>query len=431
MLTAMARMQPIAESRTTPTPAASSSTGAGRASSTPSQASRFRSALVGPRLKLPALGAGGRRFKSARPDHIRSTAAAPFALDSGPHLPLAAEHGITPLTAICLLSVIPDPSRPWEMEMSRIEHLESFLRAEVGEGKAPSTLRNHCMALRRLDLWLASRDGMTAATAQRLDLGDYLADLHELQPGGALNWHVAALKVYFRWLVEVGVRADNPAATLRFAPAIQRPVESLTEDEVRALVVFVARARALRFGTHRTAILLLFLIDTGARVGEALGLRLDDLSLPDGQAIIRARKTHSVRAAPISPALRRHLVSYLRRRIEHLRARGAADCGLVFCCEHGGSWSVGGAERGCRTVARLAGIRRGVHPHLLRHTFAVLSLVNGAPLPAVMALGGWRRLSTVQRYTAMSARQLAGIQAASSPLAHAGRAAFSVRMGAD
>jgi site-specific recombinase XerD len=75
------------------------------------------------------------------------------------------------------------------------------------------------------------------------------------------------------------------------------------------------------------------------------------------------------------------------------------------------------AERAFRGVGRAAGIRR-IHPHLLRHTFATQSLLNGAPLPAVMRLGGWRKLTTVQRYTYMNDAVAAEVHAKTSPLAN-------------
>lgn len=48
---------------------------------------------------------------------------------------------------------------------------------------------------------------------------------------------------------------------------------------------------------------------------------------------------------------------------------------------------------------------------------ALLLLPSGAPLPAVMRLGGWRKLSTVQRYTYMNDAVAAEVHAKTSPLA--------------
>ena len=51
------------------------------------------------------------------------------------------------------------------------------------------------------------------------------------------------------------------------------------------------------------------------------------------------------------------------------------------------------------------------------NTFATQSLLNGAPLPAVMRLGGWRKLSRVQRYTYMKDAVAAEVHSRTSPLA--------------
>jgi len=302
--------------------------------------------------------------------------------------------------------------------MENLDHVVQFLRCEQA-AKAPATVRNRLRALERYDRWLSGRDGTTGATATKLDLAEYVADLREHYPPAHVNIHVSALRVYYRWLADIEARRDNPAHGLRYLAAQSRPTASLASDEVHALLRFASRARAARFGTHRAAVLVLVLVDSGMRIGEALRLRMMDVNLLENHILITATKTRSVRLAPISPTLRPHLLAYLKRRSEHLRARHLGDCGALFVSEQGCPWPVNGAERGCRTVASLAGLTRRLHPHLLRHTWATLSLINGAPMPAVMMLGGWRKLATVQRYTQMSARQLADVQASSSPLGRA------------
>lgn len=232
---------------------------------------------------------------------------------------------------------------------------------------------------------------------------------------------MSALRVYFRWLAEVQARPDNPAAVLRFLRADAKPLESLRPEEVRTLVSFVKRAAHYRFGTYRSAVLTLFLIDTGVRIGEALRLQTSDIDVAEGRLHVTATKTRTTRWIPISPLLRKHVAAYLRRRAVHLQRRRLPDCGVLWIGQHGGPWTVSNAGRSCQTVARLAGVMRRVYPHLYRHTFATLSLLGGAPLSAVMQLGGWRKLATVQRYTHMSAQQLAEVQAASGPLTQASR----------
>jgi site-specific recombinase XerD len=307
--------------------------------------------------------------------------------------------------------------------MCGLQHVGPFLRVDKAEGKAPSTLRNHYRALQRLNTWLLGL-GLTDGQISASHLAAYINGLRERYPPDQINNEVSALRLYFRWLFEAQARPDNPAAGLRFLRADPKPVESLTPQEVRRLLSFLARARELRFGTYRTAVLTICLIDTGLRLGEALRLCCADLDIIEGRVHVIATKTRTTRWVPVSPTLRRHLGGYLRRRAAHLEQHRLADCGILFIGEHGGPWTVANAERSCRTVGRLAGLSRRVYPHLYRHTFATLSLLAGAPLSAVMLLGGWRKLATVQRYTHMSAQQLADVQAATSPLGQAIRLQF-------
>ena len=119
--------------------------------------------------------------------------------------------------------------------------------------------------------------------------------------------------------------------------------------------------------------------------------------------------------APLSVAVRKHLRHYLLRRERRFPdSCNATD--LVFLSEAGGLFTVAAAERSFRNLRHRVGIPN-LHPHLLRHTFATQSLLNGAPLPAVMRLGGWRKLTTVQRYTYMNDAVAAEVHSRTSPLA--------------
>jgi site-specific recombinase XerD len=118
---------------------------------------------------------------------------------------------------------------------------------------------------------------------------------------------------------------------------------------------------------------------------------------------------------PLSPLLRKYLRRYLQHREQRL-AKLERESQCLFISEEGKPCTVLTAERSFRGVGKVAGIRR-IHPHLLRHTFATQSLLNGAPLPAVMRLGGWRKLTTVQRYTYMNDAVAAEVHSRTSPLA--------------
>ena len=303
----------------------------------------------------------------------------------------------------------------------QVSRQAAFLQAQRAIGKADATLRNYAGDLRLFARWLDSH-GLSADAITREQLAEYVCELRECYSGDSLNGRLGTLRVFFRWLCDMGFRTDNPTIGLcRFVKAAIPPVRSLTLDEVRTILEVTRNLGRQRFGIHRGGFLVVFLLETGVRLGEALRLTLADLNLTDSRITVNATKTHRIRVIPITPSLRPRLAAYLQRRTAYLRYKDITDTGRLFVSEQGAPWSEHSAENGCRTIFNRAGLGRRCYPHLCRHTWATLSLASGkAPLPAVMAAGGWTRLETVKRYTQMSDDQIAEVAAMSSPLTQAG-----------
>jgi len=289
-----------------------------------------------------------------------------------------------------------------------------FIAAMRASGRASGTLHSYEYALGKFHAWERAQE-CDEATVTRRDLAAFINHLLNRHPPQAVNNLVGALRVYFRWLSVEGFRLDNPADRLRFLRAQPQPVRSLSLEEVRLLREAAAVRRTWPFLQYRCAVLAIFLVDTGLRIGEALALRPGDVDTKAGSVLVRSTKTRSLRIVPLSNVVRRHIRRYLRRRATYVAAKHEDRQGLLFVSATGDKWQPNCARKAFKSLGRDLGIP-DLHPHICRHTFATLSLLNGAPLPAVMALGGWRQLATVQRYTYLTDRQLAEVHARSSPL---------------
>jgi len=293
-------------------------------------------------------------------------------------------------------------------------YLEEFLHHERASGKAEPTLRNHRRALKIAFEWLRAH-GRTEADTTAADLVGFVNTLVGRCVPDHVNQYVSAIRLYFRWLKQEELCPTDPATRLKFLHAPAKPVDSLTEAECKKLVRWATtEAPRKRFGVYRSAVLAMLLLDTGMRIGEALRLTLPDIDMLTGKILVRSTKTKDFRVVPLSPFLRKHLRRYLKRRDDKLTELGLKS-DRIFIAESGGELNSDLNQHAFPYVGKAAGIRR-VHPHLLRHTFATQSLLNGAPLPAVMRLGGWRKLSTVQRYTYMNDEVAAQVHAQTSPL---------------
>lgn len=139
--------------------------------------------------------------------------------------------------------------------------------------------------------------------------------------------------------------------------------------------------------------LLLFLADTGARVGEALALRWVDVNLASGTARIARSYSSGLRLQPTKTGRVRtvELSGRLRAVLAERRPDLFGPEALVFPNARGGLLCPRNWRRRVfdPLVARVFGAERHFTPHGLRHTFATLHLARGTPIKWIQSQGGW------------------------------------------
>ena len=164
-------------------------------------------------------------------------------------------------------------------------------------------------------------------------------------------------------------------------------------DEKRALV---KRDRAI----------LELLYASGLRVSELTGLNLADMDRKD--LILRVRgKGNKERIVPFGGKAEQALEAYGPTRDEILRKAGSkGNFQAVFLNHLGTRLTPRSVARIVKKYVRLINVNWDLHPHSLRHAFATHLLADGADLRAIQELLGHSSLSTTQRYTHASIRQL-------------------------
>ena len=173
----------------------------------------------------------------------------------------------------------------------------------------------------------------------------------------------------------------------------------------------------------RDRALLEFLYSTGARISEAVGLDVDDISLQTqaadeaGPAIVRLfGKGSKERLVPLGSFGARALDAYLVRGRPLLAAKGKGTPAL-FLNARGGRISRQSAWTILKAAAEKANITKDVSPHTLRHSFATHLLEGGADVRVVQELLGHASVTTTQVYTLVTADTLREIYAAAHPRA--------------
>jgi site-specific recombinase XerD len=211
----------------------------------------------------------------------------------------------------------------------------------------------------------------------------------------SLNQCVSAIK----FLYDVTLEAPFDTAGLLRPKTPEKLPVVLSQDEV---VRFFEHVSTLRY---RAALMVAY--GAGLRVSEVVALKVSDIDSSRMLLRIEQGKGQRDRYAKLSPRL-----------LEVLRAwwRAARPTDWLFPSGPAGRHlTPASLQSVCRDAARLAGLKKRVTVHTLRHSFATHLLENGTDLRVIQVMLGHRCIDTTAHYTAVSAKLLASVE---SPLDH-------------
>ena len=162
----------------------------------------------------------------------------------------------------------------------------------------------------------------------------------------------------------------------------------------------------------RDRAILELLYAAGLRVSELTGLNLADMDQKDKMLRVRG-KGNKERIVPYGEKAAQALKAYWPVRDSLLEAGEAAGCGTgaeaVFLNFRGRRLTQRSVGRIVKKYVKLVNVNWDLHPHSMRHAFATHLLADGADLRAIQELLGHQSLSTTQKYTHASIRQLMDI----------------------
>jgi site-specific recombinase XerD len=290
--------------------------------------------------------------------------------------------------------------------------LRRFDRELRRRGAAERTRRAYGTDVGELATW-ASAQQTTPATVDYRLLRRYAARLSE---GGAapstLARKLAAIRSFFRTLVEHGELGANPADLLPAPKQPERLPKTLKASEVARLLDAIPGSGPLEL---RDRALFEVAYACGLRAEELVDLDVGSVDFDDEQLRVEGKgaKTRFVPAG--EPALKA-IARYLERARPALAAAGEPEPAL-FLSKSGRRLSTSDVRRRLRGWTRHAAAQGAVHPHALRHSFATHLLEGGADLRAIQELLGHSSISTTQVYTRVESARLRAAYQRSHPRA--------------
>src|SRR5271170_2622430 len=297
------------------------------------------------------------------------------------------------------------------MELSAA--ISSFLtHVRVEKGLSPNTVTAYRQDLAKFALF-AQKRRLALAAVSKDDLVDFLAALYRQKlESKSVARNLVTLRNFFRFAQMHELIAEDPSINLE-SPKIRRTLPGyLRLEEVERLLEQPDAKTA--FGLRDRAMLEV-LYSTGLRVSELIGLRVTDLDSKVG-CIRCIGKGDKERIVPAGRKALGIVEKYLRDARPKLLGKRVSTQAL-FVNSRGVALSRVGVWKILSAYEKRAGLRVGLTPHMLRHSFATHLLERGADLRSVQLMLGHADISTTQIYTHVVEERLKQIYKAHHPRA--------------
>ena len=213
---------------------------------------------------------------------------------------------------------------------------------------------------------------------------------------------LTALRSFYRFLAQEGWFKHNPVPSGR----------SLQVKTEKPLPSFIGKQEAARllsapdtdndYGLRDRAILEV-LYSCGVRLAEIVGMDLPDINFAERRILVEgkgSKERWTLFGQPTAEVLQRYLEESRAALLnEGLAAGKRVDNNALFLNRYGQRLSRRSIEKLVKSHAAQAGLRDGIHPHTLRHTFASHMLEGDADLRVIQELLGHASPTTTQIYT--------------------------------
>jgi len=292
--------------------------------------------------------------------------------------------------------------------------IERYLAELERRGASAHTVRNYCSDLEQFAAYFEP-PGEAVPEVEQLDLPmlrEWIGALFDQQLSTvSIRRKLAAVRALFKFLVPEGVLTGNVASRLRTPKVKQRLPEVMSAEKTNYLLDAVEEGRVVeKPSKERDLAFLELLYGCGIRVSELVGIDLEDIDLREGWLRVRG-KGNKERQVPIAGRAVAAVARYLS-----VRPGGPGERAL-FLNSRAGRLSDRQVRRLVKMYALLATGDSTVHPHSFRHAYATHLLTDGADLRTIQELLGHARLSTTQKYTQVSLRDLQAVYDRAHPKA--------------
>jgi len=278
-----------------------------------------------------------------------------------------------------------------------IDQFINHLRVE--RGLSDNTIQSYSRDLIRFFQFLGNRN-LSPHLVTQDNIVEYMSTLAGVLSARSAARNISALKMFFRFLVSDGKLKSSPARLLGTPKLGHRLPEVLSPDEVELLL---SKPDISRHLGQRDKAMLEVLYATGLRVSELVGLNISNINLEAG-FVRTIGKGSKERMVPMGAKAMEALKDYLTDgRVVLLKNKSSPS---LFLNARGRHMTRQGFWKIIKQYGVVAGIKKEITPHILRHSFASHLLERGADLRSVQVMLGHADISTTQIYTHITRERL-------------------------
>jgi integrase/recombinase XerD len=223
-----------------------------------------------------------------------------------------------------------------------------------------------------------------------------LGMMNEGKKETTINANLRAIKAFFGFLEREGYIVDNPVKNVKLVKQKRTIIQTFTREQIHALLRQPDRTT---FTGLRDYTIMMFLLETGVRVRELCDIKVNDINFYDGVVRIDG-KGNKERYVPIQKTMKKQLSNYIQ-------IRGQLDTDILFVNIDNEPLAIRAVQTNIAKYGRMAGIKNvRCSPHTFRHTFAKMSVQNGADVFTLQQILGHTSMDMVRQYVNMFSNEI-------------------------
>jgi integrase/recombinase XerC len=288
-------------------------------------------------------------------------------------------------------------------------HIEAFVRhLEKERQLSPHTVDAYRRDLRLLTNF-CERTSLGIESLDSYAVRQFAAECHRRGSSPrSIARRLSAIRSFLAFMVRGRIIKSNPASGVQAPKPSRRLPATLDADQVASLLALAGEDDL----TVRDRAMLELFYSSGLRLAELVGVDLSDLDFPDRTVRVTG-KGNKVRIVPVGRYALEALETWIVVRVTIAKPQEVA----LFVSRRGTRLAPRTVQSRLKRWAQQQGAPVGVHPHMLRHSFASHMLESSGNLRAVQELLGHASLSTTQVYAHLDFQHLAQIYDKAHPRA--------------